>query len=568
VLERQVAQRPRQGNRQRKMLGAKRTPPAGVTATGQSLNLADIAAAIDKRLFIGKVPPGTSEDEIASVFGVYGVMTECRVMPDRGTGNGIAFVAYESWRAAHGALLETDGVAQLAGHAGTQTTLVVSFAERTGAGRGVGIAYAKGMDIVRVFIGNLPLDATEQELAQRFASVGAVENSEVLPAKVRRRCGFVAFQFWGEAMDAVEKLHGEPLRPGIETEGMTVVLAQPKDRDRRRDGVEHPGEDGSGAARAGAAALAAAAYASEATAKRRRTDDKGASDLVAQLLGAYANAVNGLGPNSACEMIHEQIMKTRQRLGGGSGAPAEAGRGRGTVGGTAPTATAGGGAGDMDKGRIFVGALPHDVTDDDLASLCGMLAFPNLPPESSQLLECRVLPGKGCGYLRYASWEAAEEAFNALQGCQVEGWSQPLRLKWASPRGQGGHQGHPGHQAAPEPIYAAPVPSITPGPGPIDPLAMATVAEVEAQGLDPTRLFVGQISRDIDAGSSLRPIFEAHGPLTEFRWVQEKGVLYASYGSFEEAQSAMQALGGCSVQGISKGLNVKFSQRPRSAGGW
>merc|ERR1719507_1560587 len=221
--------------------------------------------------------------------------------------------------------------------------------------------------------------------------------------------------------------------------------------------------------------------------------------------------------------------------------------------------------GDLDKARLFVGGLPHDITDDDLMSLASQLNFPTLPLESCKLLECRVLPGKGCGYLRYATWEAAEEAFVALQGRQVEGWTQVLRLQWASPRPASGHSSV--QPSPPEPVDPTwpGDPQTFPGTqqGPLDPMAYAAQAEVEAQGLDPTRLFIGQMAREGDAGGALKPLFESYGALQEFRWVMDKGVLYVAYSTFEEAQAAMQGMGNRSVPGVSMGLNVQFSKRQR-----
>lgn len=533
--------------------GNKRSAPgsqASAAAGPPSLNYADISAAIEKRLFIGKVPPGTTEEELMSIYESFGMIKECRVVPDRGgSGNGIGFVSFETWASAHRALMETDGSQKLRGHEGTPSALVASFAERTSnVGRGGGLAYAKGLDISRVFVGSLPEDTTESELAGRFSSVGGVEGATMLPAKARLRCGYVTFQIWGEALDAVEQLHGQPLRE--DGEPMTVVLAQPKDR------------DGGASASSRSGTSAVAVYATEPPAKWRRTDPAalpaaGASDLLTQLLNAYVAAINGQSPPSACDLIHDQIMKTREKLRGAGvsdvrvrASPAAA---------AAPSSQ----MGDTDKGRLFVGGLPHDITDDDLASLAGQLTFRGLPRDSCKLLECRVLPGKGCGYLRYASWEAAEEAYAALQGRQVEGWTQVLRLQWASPRPASHGQKQSALAQAVAAVAELKNASAPLGQGPPDPLAFASEAEIEDQGLDPTRLFVGQIARECDANISLKPLFELHGQLQEFRWVQEKGVLYVAYTYFEQAQAAMRSLGNYSLPGISKGLNIKFSQRLR-----
>lgn len=287
------------------------------------------------------------------------------------------------------------------------------------------------------------------------------------------------------------------------------------------------------------------------------------------LLAAYAAAVNGDGPRNACDLIHEQLMRERERQmshrGGGrshGGGYQSAHRSvdhhshHGRSGGHHGRSPADERQSDRDSARLFVGGLPHDCVDEDLASLANQLQF-SVHPSGCRLLECRVLPGRGCGYLRYASWEAAEEAFAALQGRQVEGWTQVLRVQWAAPKpGAGGDDR--GERAAAEAERIA----AQPPQAPLDPLCEASQEEVEASGAEPTRLFVGQIAREAhDAGGVLRPIFEHFGHLLEFRWVQEKGVLYAAYSSFAEAQLAMRKLGQRPVPGVSKALNIKFSQR-------
>lgn len=573
------------------------------SAAGASLDYADISSAIEKRLFIGKVPPGTTEDELRGAFMNFGPITECRVVPDRnGANNGIGFIGYDTWGAAHRALLECDGKVQLRGHLGTPAAIVVSFAERTNVvGRGGGLAYAKGLEIARVFVGSLPEDAADAELIQIFGACGHVTGASLLPAKSRSRCAFVNFEVWGEAFDAVERLAGQPLREGGEP--MTVVLAQPREGASAR-GPERGREVGRGGERFGDRYGDRDRYSDrdrgdrygdrysdrhgdrysdrydrhEPDAKRRHMDGRGGGgpDLTV-LLAAYSAAVNSDSPRAACDILHEQLMQARDgstsHRGPSRSTSMPAGGHGGSSGGkfqvlgTASLAMGGGGGGvshgggggggaRSDTARLFVGGLPHDCVDDDLASLANQLTF-DLPPQSCQILECRVLPGKGCGYLRYASWEAAEEAYAALQGRQVEGWTSVLRVQWATPKGSEGPAQGGGRPDA------SSIAAIMQHPqGPMDPICFATLAEVEAQGCEPTRLFVGQIARDaVDAGNVLKPAFESFGHLVEWRWVQEKGVLYAAYGSFQEAQAAMQGLCSRVIPGISKCLNVKFSMR-------
>jgi len=496
----------------------------GVALQGQSVSTEDITAVIEKRLFVGHVPVTTSEQEVFEVFSSFGTVTEVRVLGTKG----IAFVRFETWAAAHRALLELDGRHQLAGHKGTTQTIVASFAERTGSGRGG--AYSKGLDVARVFVGSLPEDVSEQELAERFQPYGFVEGVNLLPAKSRLRCGFVSFQIWGEAFDAVEQLNGQPLR-GL-GEAMSVVLAQP------RESVPKWTES----------AVRPLATAGFEVAKRRRVDD--GSDLQ-RLLSLYHSAATTEGPRKTADDLHEQIMSLREKLTApvwngiatpqvsvappwGLAKPLEVVRTPKL--GIETTSEA------IDSSRLFVGGLPRESTDAELSALASQLTFTH---EGCTLLECRVLPGRGCGYLRYASSEAAFEAFQALQGRLVEGWGTPLRVQFAAPQSTKG-------VAVERPIKDE-----------VQGAEFQSQEEVEAQGLDPRRLFIGQVGRQTSE-SQLRPLFEPFGPINEFRWVPEKGILYVSFGTFEEASFALQALNNYSVPGVSKGLNVRFSALRRT----
>lgn len=546
-----------------------------------SLAIADINAAIEKRLFIGRIPAGTQEEEILSIYGAFGTIRDSRFVPDRnGNSYGIAFVSYDNWAAPHRALMETDGKKQLRGHDGPRQTLVASFAERTGTvGRGGGAAYAKGLPISRLFVGSLPEDTTVSELMVRFCPFGSIEGTSLLPAKSRLRCGFVNFQIWGEALDAIERLDGEALREGGEP--MSVMLAQPRDT-----GLASPRSERTDLGRPSTGPAWTLSNISTPDATKRRRMEAPAVELASQL-ATYITAVQGSTPRVVCNALHEQLMDVRDKLKVQSpvspvAAPLELGESQahavphpasqvdewrtssgreewsGLIGGCltaagqrpSPAATSGvlgAGSSNRDAARLFVGGLPHDCTDEDLASLAAQLTFVT-SPEASHLLECRVLVGRGCGYLRYASWEAAEEAFVALQSRQVEGWPQVLRVQWASPR-------------VPQPEMGTPCTQQCFNEVGLDGLCFATRAEIEAHGLEPTRLFIGQIAREADVTTYLRPLFEAYGELQEFRWLHEKGILYITYQTVEEAQAAMQALSNFSMPGITKGLNVRFSQR-------
>jgi len=549
--------------------------PTGAAVGGKpSLELADIAAAIDKRLFIGRVPPEVSEADIFSVFSLYGALTEVR----REAGSQTAIVGYESWGCAHKALLQTDQKLQFG--EGTVPCLV-SFAERPGSATfGAGNPYEKGMDVTRVFIGGLPQDATDDELCQRFAAMGAIINACMLPNKhaSRPRCAFVSFETWGEALDAVECLHKVPLREGDSP--MTVALAEPKGSQRdmasqgqSMGGVSMGGQSmgGQGQAMGGismgpisigplGAANAAVIFGNgspqalgsfgEPAMKRskfgsiplqqqqaqlqlqQQPQNNGEFD---QLFSLYTLAVYGGKPRAECDALHEQLMQRVYQVGAmGFQNSAQLGMQGAMVLAKPVKVAQPAGIGDRAGARLFIGGMPPAATDEDLAALVSQVPM-QTSPEGCALLECRALPGKGCGYLRFVSPDAAEEVLHALSGQYVEAWQATLRVQWATER-------------APDAGDAA--------------KEWQSQEQVESMGCEATRLFVGQLMKDSqNSDPSLRPMFEGYGTVVEFKWVQEKGVAYVGYSSFIEAQAALQNLRGQAVPGISRGMSITYAKR-------
>jgi len=64
-----------------------------------------------KNIFVGKMDPGTTEDELRSAFAVYGAVQTVNIIKDRDTGRsrGFAFVEMESDKEAREALLGLNG---------------------------------------------------------------------------------------------------------------------------------------------------------------------------------------------------------------------------------------------------------------------------------------------------------------------------------------------------------------------------------------------------------------------------------------------------------------------------
>lgn len=192
-------------------------------STSEPPSIEEIKACIEKRLFIGRLSLSDTENDVRDVFSKHGPLAECRLV----SGKGVAFVSYSTWAAAHKALLATDNQSCMPGGAGQP--LVVSFAERSGVPKGSGSHLAKGWDCSRIFVGSLPEACSDNDLFTMFETFGQVQAANLLPAKPggRRRCGFVNFALWGEAMDAVEAMHGQ--RPGSNSEALSVTLASPRE---------------------------------------------------------------------------------------------------------------------------------------------------------------------------------------------------------------------------------------------------------------------------------------------------------------------------------------------------
>jgi RNA recognition motif-containing protein len=66
-----------------------------------------------KNIFVGKMDPSTTEDELRSAFTVYGTVQNVSIIKDRDTGRprGFAFVEMESDKEAHEVLLGLNGSA-------------------------------------------------------------------------------------------------------------------------------------------------------------------------------------------------------------------------------------------------------------------------------------------------------------------------------------------------------------------------------------------------------------------------------------------------------------------------
>jgi len=111
--------------------------------------------------------------------------------------------------------------------------------ETKSADPGLSDAIRAEEDTRKVFVGNLPYQTTEEQLAQLFAESGTVERTQIVSRfKKSKGYGFVVFANSSEADAAVAKLNNAL----IEGRGMKVERARPKQdsESRPRRGVRKP----------------------------------------------------------------------------------------------------------------------------------------------------------------------------------------------------------------------------------------------------------------------------------------------------------------------------------------
>lgn len=173
-----------------------------------------------KRIYVGNLPAPTTEHEISSLFERVGRVVSVRIMRDRDTGRakGFGFVEMGDGEAEK-AIQQLNG-ADLHGH-------VLSVTE---ARPRPDSSASGGIPPSRLFVGNLPYEATAVELKELFSSVGPV-SSVSLP--VERESGkprgfaFVDFSDRAHAEEAVRRFHQQPFK------GRAMVVNEARARESR-----------------------------------------------------------------------------------------------------------------------------------------------------------------------------------------------------------------------------------------------------------------------------------------------------------------------------------------------
>jgi RNA recognition motif-containing protein len=173
-----------------------------------------------KRIYVGNLPADTTERELAGLFEQVGRVASVRVMRDRDTGHpkGFGFVEMDNEDA-------EQAITQL-----NQTNLHGRALSVTEARPRSEPSAGRGVPPSRLFVGNLPYEATAAELQEFFSSVGPV-SSVSLP--VERESGkprgfaFVDFPDPAHATEAVRRFHNQSFN------GRVLAVTEARARESR-----------------------------------------------------------------------------------------------------------------------------------------------------------------------------------------------------------------------------------------------------------------------------------------------------------------------------------------------
>ncbi|KEG06831.1 putative RNA-binding protein [Trypanosoma grayi] len=197
----------------------------GVVKLSES-KLTPTADQSNTNLIIRKLSSRINEADLKRIFSPYGEIVSAAVMRNIHTGEnlGTAFVRYATADQARAALQYCHG-RLIHGR-----TISVHWAKKQHDDAPVGEARKK---IFKLFVRNIPLDVTAEDLARlfsRFGPVGSVtlhkDTASVGDKRLERRIAFVAFLMEGVAEKAAEAIHNTRPYPSCRRIPLMVKLAE------------------------------------------------------------------------------------------------------------------------------------------------------------------------------------------------------------------------------------------------------------------------------------------------------------------------------------------------------
>nr|CAD2203681.1 unnamed protein product [Meloidogyne enterolobii] len=233
----------------------------------QKVALYSQALALMSRIYIGSVNFDVSEDQIRTVFGIYGPIKNVNMSIDPTTGNhkGFCFIEYEVPEAAFLAIDAMNGK-----FLGGRTIKVMPVGRQDSTPQAqpiIDMVMTEARQYNRVFVASVHPDITEQDLRSVFMAFGEITKCQLAKHPILKRhrgFGYIDFKTSASVKEAVEGMNGFDLGGQILKVGRCVTPP---------DALHYLSSGGSTSALPAAAAIAAA----EATARIHAQEASGRS---------------------------------------------------------------------------------------------------------------------------------------------------------------------------------------------------------------------------------------------------------------------------------------------------
>jgi len=351
---------------------------------------------IKPEVFIGRLPPGTTKEQVESWCEPYEA-TAVRLLEGKGCG----FASFATFAQAERAIEALSGL-----HGGDSggEGLNVELADFKGAPRGA-------EKRPKVFIGSISKSCTEEAVSQHCSRFGAVTYAKIFSkGGGSPPCAFATFGSFMEAERCIAELNGSAV-PGLSEEGKTLTVQWAD--------VQKPAKQGLGPPLGWGPAVAVAAMGGAALAPAAVPLGRGRPP------GPGGLEARG-GPVLAMYRPPGPPYPSSFGTGAAGGFPGVGGY---VGGGGYPYAAAGGYAGGGASRKVFIGGLGPEATED---FILGMMA------PYGEIVEAKILrkPGKDpCGFVRFATDDQGEDSIATL------GARGRFTVEWASDRGAGPQPG-------------------------------------------------------------------------------------------------------------------------------
>lgn len=170
-------------------------------------------------IFIGRIPPGVSKEQVEVQFAPYGA-TNFRVLE----GKGCAFCSFSTWAAAETAVQALNGLKL---DPSVAEGINVKFADVKGAPKG-------RAQNPKVFIGNINPAVTEDMVREACSQFGFVTNAKIFARSADAKpCAFVTFTSFSEAEFCISALNGMEHSMAVEGKVLNVRLADALSRNAK-----------------------------------------------------------------------------------------------------------------------------------------------------------------------------------------------------------------------------------------------------------------------------------------------------------------------------------------------